>query len=178
MGAAVDVSTAVSGLFFGLKSEFKQSNGSRDESGDRRAARVAIKTSRSVAEIGGVAVKASLVDYPMALVDGLDGIPALLGGKTRRFEPVTDWRSGGRVACKVRIDQKMLDRQEILISGTEIWHGLCGRFRKPRHAPNTRRQKRRLCWIHKGHTCRRIRLRNHPSSWYVFFRTRCHQEGY
>ncbi|THZ53832.1 glycosyltransferase family 1 protein [Aureobasidium pullulans] len=100
MGAAVDVSTAVSGLFFGLKSEFKQSNGSRDESGDRRAARVAIKTSRSVAEIGGVAVKASLVDYPMALVDGLDGIPALLGGKTRRFEPVTDWRSGGRVACK------------------------------------------------------------------------------
>ncbi|THW22652.1 glycosyltransferase family 1 protein [Aureobasidium pullulans] len=100
MGAAVDVLTAVSGLFFGLKSEFKQSNGSRDESGDRRAARVAIKTSRSVAEIGGVAVKASLVDYPMALVDGLDGIPALLGGKTRRFEPVTDWRSGGRVACK------------------------------------------------------------------------------
>ncbi|KAI5236269.1 glycosyltransferase family 1 protein [Aureobasidium subglaciale] len=100
MGAAVDVSTAVSGLFFGLKSELKQPSNSRDESGDRRTARIAIKTSRSVAEIGGVAVKASFVDYPMALVDGLDGIPALLGGKTRRYEPVTDWRSGGRVACK------------------------------------------------------------------------------
>lgn len=101
LGAAVDVSTAVSGLFFGLKSEFKQPHDSREDTGDRRAVRVAIKTSRSVAEIGGVAVKASLVDYPMALVDGLDGIPALLGGKTRQFEPVTDWRSGGRVACKV-----------------------------------------------------------------------------
>lgn len=51
--------------------------------------------------MGGSLTKATLVDAPLALADGLHAVPSLYGEKRRDHGAVTDWRSGGSVAGKV-----------------------------------------------------------------------------
>lgn len=52
--------------------------------------------------IGTSVVKGTLVNVPLALAEGFRNTPALYGDKVRDLGPVTDWKSGGVVAAKVR----------------------------------------------------------------------------
>ena len=49
----------------------------------------------------GNLTKATLVDVPLALADGLHAVPKLYGEKVRDHGTVTDWKSGGAVTGKV-----------------------------------------------------------------------------
>lgn len=53
-----------------------------------------------MAVVGGSLTKATLVDVPLALADGLHAVPRLYGEKVREHGAVTDWKSGGVVAGK------------------------------------------------------------------------------
>lgn len=46
--------------------------------------------------------KGALVDLPLALADGFRQAPGLVGDEVKDHGPVTDWKSGGIVAAKVR----------------------------------------------------------------------------
>lgn len=52
-------------------------------------------------QMAGSLTKGTLVDFPLALADGLYAVPSLYGEKVRDHGPVTDWKSGGAVAGKV-----------------------------------------------------------------------------
>src|SRR5690242_12257591 len=43
-------------------------------------------------------VKGSLVDFPVALTEGLNNVPLLYGEKVRKRKPITDWKSGSKEA--------------------------------------------------------------------------------
>jgi hypothetical protein len=45
-------------------------------------------------------VKGSLVDFPVALTEGLHNVPMMYGEKVRQRKPITDWKSGTREAGK------------------------------------------------------------------------------
>jgi sterol 3beta-glucosyltransferase len=53
--------------------------------------------------MGGSLTKATLVDVPNALADGLHAVPSLYGEKGRDHGAVTDWKSGGAAAGKVTV---------------------------------------------------------------------------
>jgi sterol 3beta-glucosyltransferase len=43
-------------------------------------------------------IKGSLVDFPVALTEGLHNVPLLYGEKMRKRKPITDWKSGMKEA--------------------------------------------------------------------------------
>lgn len=45
-------------------------------------------------------VKGSIVDFPVALTEGLNSVPSLYGEKVRQRKPITDWKSGSKEAGK------------------------------------------------------------------------------
>jgi hypothetical protein len=45
-------------------------------------------------------VKGSLVDFPIALTEGLNNVPLMYGEKVRKRKPITDWKSGSKEAGK------------------------------------------------------------------------------
>lgn len=47
-------------------------------------------------------IKGTIVDVPMALADGLNNVPRLYGEQTEQRQPISDWKSGGEAAGKVR----------------------------------------------------------------------------
>lgn len=66
--------------------------------------------------IGGSVVKGTLVDFPLALAEGLRNTPALYGEKIRDNGAVTDWKSGGVVAAKVSHPACLLDLETLSLS--------------------------------------------------------------
>lgn len=45
-------------------------------------------------------VKGSLVDFPVALTEGLNNVPSLYGERVRKRKAITDWKSGSKEAGK------------------------------------------------------------------------------
>ncbi|XP_014560771.1 glycosyltransferase family 1 protein [Bipolaris victoriae FI3] len=45
-------------------------------------------------------IKGSLVDFPVALTEGLNNVPLMYGEKVRKRKPITDWKSGSKEAGK------------------------------------------------------------------------------
>ena len=64
------------------------------------AGAVAGASAKSIAMIGPTAAKGMLVDFPLALAEGLKAAPQLFGTKVRHHGPVTDAKSGAAVAGK------------------------------------------------------------------------------
>jgi hypothetical protein len=65
------------------------------------AGAVSVSVGKGFVGLAGTLTKASLVDIPMALTEGLHQAPALYGEKPRDHGGVTDWKSGSTVAGKV-----------------------------------------------------------------------------
>jgi sterol 3beta-glucosyltransferase len=45
-------------------------------------------------------VKGSLVDFPVALTEGLKNVPLMYGETVRKRKPIIDWKSGSKEAGK------------------------------------------------------------------------------
>jgi sterol 3beta-glucosyltransferase len=93
----VDFSTAIWGTFANPVAAYKAGR-----AGGGPSQSVGRVFGEGVVGIGGTMGKAALVDFPLALTDGLHAVPKLYGGTVREHGPVTDWKSGGVVASKVR----------------------------------------------------------------------------
>ncbi|KAL7757034.1 hypothetical protein ACKLNR_014027 [Fusarium oxysporum f. sp. zingiberi] len=64
------------------------------------AGRMAGASAKSAGKIGQTATKGMLVDFPLAITEGLKSVPQLYGGNVRNHGPVTDAKSGMVVAGK------------------------------------------------------------------------------
>jgi sterol 3beta-glucosyltransferase len=49
-------------------------------------------------------IKGSLVDFPVALTEGLKNVPLMYGETVRKRKPITDWKSGSKEAGKNFVD--------------------------------------------------------------------------
>lgn len=56
---------------------------------------------KGFAGVTGVVAKGTLVDFPLAMAEGLRNTPKLMGDEVRDHGRVTDAKSGGVVAAKV-----------------------------------------------------------------------------
>lgn len=64
------------------------------------AGKVAGASAKSIGMLGPTAAKGMLVDFPLAITEGLRAVPQHFGTKTRNHGPVTDSKSGAVVAGK------------------------------------------------------------------------------
>ncbi|SCV51610.1 probable sterol glucosyltransferase [Fusarium fujikuroi] len=64
------------------------------------AGRMAGASAKSAGKIGQTATKGMLVDFPLAITEGLKSVPQLYGGNVRNHGPVKDAKSGMVVAGK------------------------------------------------------------------------------
>jgi len=83
-----------------LTSPAKAFRSKEREGGGKEAA---ITLGKGFAKMVGVLPKATLVDFPLALTEGLHHLPRIYGEEVRNHGQVKDWKSGGVVAGKVRI---------------------------------------------------------------------------
>jgi hypothetical protein len=60
-------------------------------------------TAMNFGKAGGSLMKGAVIDIPLAFAEGLRQAPRLYGDKVREQEAITDWKSGGVVAGKVRL---------------------------------------------------------------------------
>lgn len=65
-----------------------------------RAARYAGSSALTIPRLFGKATKGFMVDVPQALTEGLRATPKLYGDDIRDHQPITDWKSGFKVAGK------------------------------------------------------------------------------
>jgi hypothetical protein len=72
----------------------------RSGSSGALAGKMAVASAKSVGKIAQTATKGMLVDFPLALAEGLRSVPRLYGEEVRDYGPVTDAKSGVVVAGK------------------------------------------------------------------------------
>ncbi|RKK60349.1 Sterol 3-beta-glucosyltransferase UGT80B1 [Fusarium oxysporum] len=73
---------------------------SRSEHSGSLAGRMAGASAKSIGKIGPTLLKGTMVDFPLALTEGLKSVPQHYGGNVRDHGPVTDVKSGMVVAGK------------------------------------------------------------------------------
>jgi UDP:flavonoid glycosyltransferase YjiC (YdhE family) len=66
----------------------------------RTTAKYAGSSATAMGRLFGVATKGTLVDVPQSITEGLRATPRLYGEKVKDHEPITDWKSGFKVAGK------------------------------------------------------------------------------
>lgn len=100
LGTITDFTSALGGTFIDPFKEVKRvRNGDSNASAGVAAAGA---VGRGMAGMATAVTKGALVDVPLALAEGLRNTPKLLGEEVRDHGKVTDWKSGGTVAAKVR----------------------------------------------------------------------------
>ena len=96
LGVMFNFTVGFSEVFTGPAKAFQ----SKERGGGGKEA--AITFGKGFAKMVGVLPKATLVDFPLALTEGLHHMPRLYGEEVRNHGQVKDWKSGGVVAGKVR----------------------------------------------------------------------------
>jgi len=96
LGTLMDFTVGFSEVFTGPAKAFR----GKFEAGSSKTA--AVSVGKGFGKMAGVLPKATLVDFPLAMAEGLHQMPRLYGDKVRDNGRVEDWRSGGVVAGKVR----------------------------------------------------------------------------
>ncbi|KAG4429362.1 hypothetical protein IFR05_015161 [Cadophora sp. M221] len=94
LGTAFDFTLGFSEVVTGSAQAFQ----SKENGGGGKEA--AITSGKGLGKMVGVVPKAALVDFPVAMAEGLRRVPALYGEEVRDHGRVEDWRSGGVVAGK------------------------------------------------------------------------------
>ena len=100
LGTLVDVSTGFWNVF-AIPYKIAQAAKQDRRRSQNAAGAASLAAGKGIGEIGATLTKATLVDVPMALTEGLNQTPALYGGKVRNYGPVTDWKDGSTIAGKV-----------------------------------------------------------------------------
>jgi sterol 3beta-glucosyltransferase len=96
LGVMFKFTVGFSEVFTGPAKAFQ----SKDKGGGSKEA--AITFGKGFGKMVGVLPKATLVDFPLAITEGLHHMPRLYGEEVRNHGRVKDWKSGGVVAGKVR----------------------------------------------------------------------------
>ncbi|PQE14327.1 hypothetical protein CJF30_00006908 [Rutstroemia sp. NJR-2017a BBW] len=71
-----------------------------EKSEENSSKRAAISVGKGFGKMAGALPKATLVDFPLAITEGLHQMPRLYGEEVRDHGRVKDWKSGGVVAGK------------------------------------------------------------------------------
>lgn len=95
LGVLFDFTVGFSQVFTGPAKSFQ----SKEEGGGKKEA--AVTFGKGFGKMAGVLPKAALVDFPLAITEGLHHLPRLYGDEVRNHGQVKDWKSGGVVAGKV-----------------------------------------------------------------------------
>lgn len=96
LGTMMDFTVGFSEVFTGPAKAFgKNSEGNSSK-------QAAVSVGKGFGKMAGVLPKATLVDFPLALAEGLHQMPRLYGDEVRDHGRVRGWKSGGVVAGKVR----------------------------------------------------------------------------
>ncbi|KAM0358606.1 hypothetical protein ACHAO7_003691 [Fusarium culmorum] len=98
LGTMTDFTTSLGGTFIDPFKEMKRVK--QDGSQTSVGAAAAVAAGKGMQGMTTAVVKGSLVDFPLAMADGLKNVPRLYGEEVRDHGPVTDWKSGGTVAAK------------------------------------------------------------------------------
>ncbi|KAG8675942.1 hypothetical protein FPOAC1_001937 [Fusarium poae] len=98
LGTMTDFTTSLGGTFIDPFKEMKRVR--QDGSQTSVGAAAALAAGKGMQGMTTAVVKGSLVDFPLALAEGLKNVPRLYGEEVRDHGPVTDWKSGGTVAAK------------------------------------------------------------------------------
>lgn len=105
LGMGSDIATSTAGIFADPIKVYTRADKMEVDGEERHSqhADAALAAARSFGRVGGSIIKGSLVDVPSATAEGFRNAPRLWGGKADpTFGEVTDWKSGGVVAGKVR----------------------------------------------------------------------------
>ncbi|KAH9212963.1 putative sterol glucosyltransferase [Leptodontidium sp. 2 PMI_412] len=94
LGVMFDFTVGFSEVFTGPAKAFQ----SKDDGGGGKEA--AITFGKGFGKMVGVLPRATLVDFPLAMTEGLHHMPRLYGEEVRDHGQVKDWKSGGVVAGK------------------------------------------------------------------------------
>ncbi|KAM0583636.1 hypothetical protein ACHAQF_008401 [Verticillium nonalfalfae] len=101
LGIATDFTSALGGIWVDPFKEVRRVRRDK-ESGESAGAAAAVAVGKGFAGVTGVVAKGSLVDFPLAMTEGLRNTPKLLGEDVRDHGKVTDAKTGGVVAAKVQ----------------------------------------------------------------------------
>lgn len=85
------------------------------ESSNKSLARMVGASAMSIPHFAGVTVKGFLVDVPVAFTEGFRNTPKLYGEKVPDHAPVTDWKSGIKVAATTFVHQMAEGVTDILV---------------------------------------------------------------
>lgn len=96
----------------------------KEEGGGKKEA--AVTFGKGFGKMVGVLPKATLVDFPLAITEGLHHLPRLYGDRVRNHGQVKDWKSGGVVAGKVHYEHnscslKSARTDEFWILDIRVW---------------------------------------------------------
>ncbi|PVH67675.1 glycosyltransferase family 1 protein [Cadophora sp. DSE1049] len=97
LGTVVDFSTA---LWNTVADPYRAYKAAPGDAARPTIGSTSLSVGYNMGKVGGTVTKATLVDVPLALTDGLHNVPKLYGEKVRDQGAVTDWKSGGAVAGK------------------------------------------------------------------------------
>lgn len=97
-----DFTSALGGTFIDPFTEYKRVKNGGGGSGASAGGAAVGAVGRGMTGMTTAVVKGTLVDVPLALTEGLKQTSKLIGDDVRDHGKVSDWKSGGTVAAKVR----------------------------------------------------------------------------
>lgn len=100
VGTITNFTSAFGGMFIDPYKEVKRVRAAGGQ-GSSASLAAAMSVGKGMGGMTAAATKGALVDFPLAMAEGLRQAPALLGDEVRDHGPVKDWKSGGVVAAKV-----------------------------------------------------------------------------
>lgn len=116
------------------------------EKNKSNAARVGSAAGNGLGKMVTALPKATLVDMPMAITDGLNGVPALYGQKVSRLEHIDGAKTGSIAAGKVSrsILKSLHGRIRNKLTTTEFRERLRLRSQRVRYLAIPRRSEQRM----------------------------------
>ncbi|OBT66689.1 hypothetical protein VE03_03955 [Pseudogymnoascus sp. 23342-1-I1] len=101
IGTYSDMLSGATGIFSKPFDEYKRSRKDGPPSSNAQVAgNMALASARSVGRVNSSLFKGTMIDVPLALTEGLRATPKLYGEAVPDHDPITDWKSGAKVAGK------------------------------------------------------------------------------
>lgn len=102
LGLYSDVMSGATGIFSKPFDEYKRSREDGSSSSNAQVAgNMALASAKSIGRVNASLFKGTMLDMPLAMAEGFRATPKLYGVSVPDHEPITDWKSGAKVAGKV-----------------------------------------------------------------------------
>lgn len=96
------MASGATGIFSKPFDEYQRSRKDGSSSSNAQVAgNMALESAKSVGRFNSSLFKGTMLDVPLAIAEGLRATPKLYGESVPDHEPITDWKSGAKVAGKV-----------------------------------------------------------------------------